>query len=297
MHLVNPEGRRCCREPGCRTLRAEGEGGVDAYCASVFQSARGFTQERLCQQIAGVRADGRQGASAARRQHADMGNAQFGKEPEKLVLHDIGECTDHHQRRSGSGCFGRHFRHKRGQTGVFAFGEGRFDPAARISEDSHALAGFAAQMLRAEALRGVAEIELDDFGRAGADEEQRADFRTPRQQPVDHAGELRMAIGQTRQIALFDDRRGKARLGEDHHARCRLEQVGACARANDEEECILHLAVQPDNAGQTAEDFTLAAFAQHGKAAVTRVFGSGEGLGRAHAATPAPMPCSAVDFA
>ena len=45
----------------------------------------------------------------------------------------------------------------------------------------------------------------------------------------------------------------KRRLGKDHHARRRLQQVGAGARADDEEEGVLHLAMQPEwDAGQGA---------------------------------------------
>ena len=54
-------------------------------------------------------------------------------------------------------------------------------------------------------------------------------------------------------------------------------QVRAGARADDEEERVLDLAVQPDDAGQPAEHLALAALAQHRRvrAAVARPAGSG----------------------
>ena len=46
--------------------------------------------------------------------------------------------------------------------------------------------------------------------------------------------------------------------------------MGAGAAADDQEERILDLAVQPDDAGQAAEDFTLAPLAEN-----RRVFAAG----------------------
>ena len=80
---------------------------------------------------------------------------------------------------------------------------------------------------------------------------------------VDDAVELVVGVGQAGEVALVDDRGGEARLGEDHHAGGRLDQVRAGARADHQEEGVLDLAVQPDDAGQAAEDLALAALAQH----------------------------------
>jgi hypothetical protein len=44
----------------------------------------------------------------------------------------------------------------------------------------------------------------------------------------------------------------------------RLDQVRAGARAHHQEEGVLDLAVQPDDAGEAAEHLALAALAQHG---------------------------------
>ncbi|MGC4075750.1 MAG: hypothetical protein QM702_01685 [Rubrivivax sp.] len=72
-----------------------------------------------------------------------------------------------------------------------------------------------------------------------------------------------LASARPGEVAVVDDRGGEARLGEDHHAGGRLDQVRAGARPDDEEEGVLDLAVQPDDAGEAAEHLALAAFAQH----------------------------------
>ena len=87
---------------------------------------------------------------------------------------------------------------------------------------------------------------------------------------VDDAVEFVIRVGQAGQIALVDDGGGEARLGEDHHAGGRLDQVRAGARADDQEEGILDLAVQPDDAGQAAEHLALAALAQDRPLAAAR---------------------------
>ena len=76
---------------------------------------------------------------------------------------------------------------------------------------------------------------------------------------ADLALELVIGVGEAGEVALVEDGGAEARLGEDHHAGRRLDQMGAGARADDEEEGVLHLAVQPDDAGQAAEDLALAA--------------------------------------
>ena len=118
------------------------------------------------------------------------------------------------------------------------------------------------RIFRAESLGGLGKVELDDFRRARADQKQGANFRAPIQQAGDHPVKFVLAIGHAGKIALFDDRGGKTRLGENHHTRCGLKQVRAGARSDHEEECVLHLAVQPDDSRQAAEDLALSAFAQ-----------------------------------
>ena len=94
---------------------------------------------------------------------------------------------------------------------------------------------------------------------------------------VDDPVELVIGIGEAGEIALLHDGGGEARLGKDHHAGGRLQQMGAGARADDEEEGVLHLAVQPDDAGQAAEHFALAAFAQHSVGNLGRDVAAGGG--------------------
>ena len=107
--------------------------------------------------------------------------------------------------------------------------------------------------------RGALQIDLDDFGRAGSDEEQQFDVRAPLEQPPDDAVEFVVDIGDAGQIALVHDRGGEARLGENHDAGGRLDEMRAGARADDQEERVLNLAVQPDDSGQPAENLALAA--------------------------------------
>jgi hypothetical protein len=80
---------------------------------------------------------------------------------------------------------------------------------------------------------------------------------------VHDAVELGIGVGQAGEVAVVDDGGGETRLGKDHHAGGRLDQVRAGARAHHQEEGVLDLAVQPDDAGQAAEHLALAAFAQH----------------------------------
>ena len=86
---------------------------------------------------------------------------------------------------------------------------------------------------------------------------------------VDHPVEFLVGVRQPGEIALVHDRGGETRLGENHHAGGRLDQVRAGARADHQEERILDFAMQPDDAGQAAEHLPLAALAQNGKIAAT----------------------------
>ena len=117
---------------------------------------------------------------------------------------------------------------------------------------------------------GARQIELDHLGRARADQEQQLDIGPPREQLGDDPVQLLVGVGEPGEIALFHDRGRKARFGEDHHAGGRLDQMRAGARADDEEEGVLDLAMQPDDAGQPAEHLALAALAQDGRVAAAR---------------------------
>ena len=131
--------------------------------------------------------------------------------------------------------------------------------------------------LAGQAEGGARQVQLDDFRRAGADQEQQADIGAAFQQLGDRLVQFLVHVGHPGQIAFLDDGGGEARLGEDHDAGGGLDQVGAGAGADHQEEGVLDLAVKPDDAGQAAEDFALAALLQH------------RGIGAAHrAASSAP---------
>ena len=143
-------------------------------------------------------------------------------------------------------------------------------------------------MLR-QARGGLGQIELDDFRRAGADEEEQLDVGTAREQFCDDAVDLVLRIEEARQIALLHDGGRKARLSEDHHARRRLQQMRAGARADDQEKRVLDLAVHPHDAGEAAEDFALAALVNDRRRGAACAFAC-ENVDRAvHCADPASV--------
>ena len=138
-------------------------------------------------------------------------------------------------------------------------------------------------MLGREARGRPRQVELDHLRRAGADEEQHLDVGPAGQKLAHHAVQLLVGVGHAGEVALLHDRGGESRLGEDHDARGRLDQVSAGARADDEEEGVLDLAVQPDDARQPAEDLALPTLAQHGP---DGPLGDDGGRKRVHAAWP-----------
>ena len=79
---------------------------------------------------------------------------------------------------------------------------------------------------------------------------------------VDLAVELVLRIGEAGEVLFLENRGAEAGFGEDHHSGGRLQQMRAGAAADDEEEGVLHLAVQPDDPGQAAEHLALAALFQ-----------------------------------
>jgi len=186
----------------------------------------------------------------------------LGQQPGELVLDHVGQCANHHQR---SLIRRRQARHQGRQARVLALGEGGFYTAARIVKHAH---------LRPEALTqarcGARQVELDHLGRARPHQEQAADVAAALQQAGHDPVEFVLSVSQTSQITLVDDGRGKAGLGEDHHPGRRLDQVCASTRAHHEKERILDLAVQPDDAGQAAEHFTLATFLEHHRGGAAR---------------------------
>jgi hypothetical protein len=118
-------------------------------------------------------------------------------------------------------------------------------------------------MLAIETAGRARQVELDDFRRAGAHQNQKLDFGAAGEKPGHHLVEFVIHVGHAGKIAFVDDGGGESGLGEDHHAGGRLHQMSAGARADDQEEGILHLAVQPHDRCQTAEHFVLAALLEH----------------------------------
>ena len=181
----------------------------------------------------------------------DRADAHLVEEPAELILDDVGKRADDQERALVTGL--RQFRNHGGEAGILALGEGGLDAAARVVQDPDV-----GRELPAQALGGTVQIELDHLGRAGAHEKQQLDVGPPLEQPCDHPIQLLVGIRHAGEVALLEDRRGEARLGEDHDAGGRLDQVRAGARADDQEERVLDLAVQPDDAGEAAKDFALA---------------------------------------
>ena len=104
------------------------------------------------------------------------------------------------------------------------------------------------------------QIDLDDFGRAGADQEQELDVGPALEQAADHAIEFVVDVGDAGEVALVEDSGGESRLGENHHAGRRLDEMRARARPDDQEERVLNFAMQPDDPRQPAEHLALPAF-------------------------------------
>ena len=278
-----PNALRRGAQPRGRALDPEREQRRQVRRAAILKRQRGVAEERLGEEEARVRPDRREVGGAARRQGEHRRDAELGKDPAELVLDDVGQRADDQERLRRVGGGGGHRRHQRGEARVLALGEGRLDAAARIVEDAGAR-----RMLGFEAAGGARQVELDHLRRARPDEEQQFDLGPPREQPVDDSVEFLVGVGKAGEVALLDDRGGETRLGEDHDARGGLQQMGAGPAADDEEERVLDLAVEPDDAGQAAEYLALAALAQHrrqrGGVAV-------EG-GDAHAATIAGVPAA-----
>ena len=180
------------------------------------------------------------------------------EQPRELILHHVGERARDDQRRR-AGRILRQFGDDAGEARILALRERGLDPAARIIEHPRP-----AGMLCRQPQRGARQVELDDFGRAGADEEQQFYLGSPLQQPVHHAVELLVRVRQSGKVALADDRGRETWLGEDHDARRRLDQVRARAAADDEEKRVLDLAMEPDDPGQPAEHRALARIAEGG---------------------------------
>ena len=139
--------------------------------------------------------------------------SQHIEEAGELVFHDVSERADDEQRGHRARRFLRQARGERGEAHILALSEGGFHPASRIAQDADAGA-----VTPRETGRRSAQIDLDDFGGARADEEQQLDVRASLKQPRDDSVDLVVDVGHAGEIALFQDGRSEARLGENHHA-------------------------------------------------------------------------------
>ena len=191
-----------------------------------------------------VRADGGKIGGLAHRQECAPGaTPNASKSRAELVLDDIRQRADDQQGARRSRSFLRQRRDERGEAGVFALRERRLDAAAGIAENSDTRR-VKPRLPRRRAL----QIDLDDLGRAGADEEQELDVGPALEQAADDAVEFVVDVGDAGEVAFVEDRRREARLGEDHDAGRGLDEMRAGARPDDQEERVLNLAVQPDDA-------------------------------------------------
>ena len=248
----NAVGRGLQPQRGALDTQRERRGDPDR--AALFQRPRGIGQERLSQQEAGSGPDRRQRGGLTRRQEAHPLDPHRGEQAGELVFHHIRQRADD-QQFAGIGC--RQHRHQRGQAGILALRECRFDPAAGVVQHPNIRSELPAQPHRRPR-----KVQLDDLRRAGADQEQQLDIGPPLQQLRHDGVQFVVRVGQPGKVAFIDDRGGEARFGEDHHAGGGLDQMRAGARADDQEERVLDFAVQPDDAGQAAENLALAAFPQ-----------------------------------
>ena len=80
-----------------------------------------------------------------------------------------------------------------------------------------------------EALGSVAQVQLDNLGGAGTDQEQGADLGPACQHFCNGAVQFLVAVGHTRQITLSQYRSGEPWFGENHHPGGGLDQVRAGA--------------------------------------------------------------------
>ncbi len=260
-------------EPVGGAFLAKGEGGGDTFGAAACQRMGRVGQEGLGQDEAGVRADLRRAGGAAGGQEADVLDAHLRQKRQALVFHDVRQRADDEEIRVGGFLQPRDHR---GQAGIFALCEGRLDARAGVvvDPDRAAVAGV-------QTFGGAREVQLDDLGRAGADEEELANVGAAGEKAFDFAFKFLVRIGQTGEVLLFENRCAESRLGENHHSGGGLQEVGAGAAAHDQEEGVLHLAVQPDDSGEAAEHLTLATFAQN-----RGVEAAGCGGVKAHAGWP-----------
>ena len=270
--------RRSCLKPQCRAFGTDRKRSADPDGPAALEGQRRVTQERLCEQETCAGSDGREVCGPARRQECDLGDPDAIEKPPHLVLDHLGQGSDDQQRRPLA--LG-HFGHEGRKACIFALRERRLDAAARVGEDANAR-----RVDPAETLRSARQIELDHLGRAGTDKKEQADLGPTLEKTADDTVEFLVRVGEPSQIALAEDRGRESGLGEDHDASRRLQQMRTSPGSNDQKEGILDLAMQPDDPGQAAEDFTLATFGRGRHDGAGTASGRGRGGGGCHRARP-----------
>ena len=193
------------------------------------------------------------------------------KDSAELVFDDIGHGAGDEKVRAGRWRGFRQLGGNRGEKRVLALCEGRFDAAAGVVHEPYRI------VTRLQPLGGLGEIKLDDFGRARADQYDHPEIGTAGNNASHDAVQLVMHVGQAREVTILDDGGGEAGLRKDHHAGGRLHEMSAGPRADDEKERVLQAPVQPDDRGQAAENFALAALARSWRRGSNAVQENGHG--------------------
>ena len=144
-------------------------------------------------------------------------------------------------------------------------------------------------------MRSARKIKLDHFRWAGPHQEQHADIRPALDQARYHAVQFFIRVRQPSEITFFNDGGRETGLGENHDAGGGLQQMRAGAAADHQEKRILNLTMQPDNAGQAAENLALTAFPQNGRIGAAgglsrNALGLRRCAGKAHVIWPASPP-------
>mmetsp|Transcript_76033 Transcript_76033/g.137252 ORF Transcript_76033/g.137252 Transcript_76033/m.137252 type:complete len:249 (-) Transcript_76033:200-946(-) len=118
-----------------------------------------------------------------------------------------------------------------------------------------------------ELWRDAFHVHLDDLGRARANPDDDGGV-TILLDTCAQASKFAVVIQLCRNIALLELGHGVPGLGENHNAHGVLQEVAAGLRADDEEEGILDLLVEPRHAADGAEGVVVAGLALEGKSVI-----------------------------
>ncbi len=134
---IDAERVRRRSQPQRRAFGAERERRDEALGTARFEQAAGLGEERLRKQEACRRSDRRQAARQARREERDR-DAEGTEQARELVLDDVGQRADDHQRRLRVGRLLRQVRNQRRKACVLALRERGLDAAAGIVKNLYA---------------------------------------------------------------------------------------------------------------------------------------------------------------